>query len=135
MSKRAGPGDRSRCDRVRRRRCHPLSGRAAQRQTLDFDFAKVTEQSRDNPVFYVRTRMRGPARCCGRLVMMCPRRRHSTATHPAEMVPTAGKLAEPVIAANAHEPHRVAFYLMDLAASYALWTAGGKPPAAVHPRG
>ena len=53
-------------------------------------------------------------------------------THPAEMEVLRQLASWPklvVSAANAHEPHRVAFYLMDLAAAFhALWTAGREAP-------
>ena len=102
-------------------------------QTLDFDFAKVTEQSRDNPVFYVQY---AHARACSVLRQVGDDAPAAAAldrlTHPAEMdllrlLASWPKLV--ISAANAHEPHRVAFYLMDLAASFhALWTAGRENP-------
>ncbi len=105
---------------------------------LDFDLARVLEQSRDNPVFYVQY---AHARCSSVL-------RHAAAelggidlapsaladaplerlSDPAEMVlirQMAGfpRLVE--IAAEAQEPHRIAFYLYDLASSFhALWNKG-----------
>jgi arginyl-tRNA synthetase len=105
---------------------------------LDFDFQKVTEQSRDNPVFYVQY---AHARCCSVL-------RHAAAelgedaigddvlasadldrlADPTEMDLIKLMAAWPRIvegAAEAHEPHRVAFYLQDLAALFhGLWTKG-----------
>jgi arginyl-tRNA synthetase len=101
-------------------------------QTLDFDFAKVTEQSRDNPVFYVQY---AHARACSVL------RQASAPDHadlnelgaPAELALIkllAGwpKLIES--AALAHEPHRVAFYLVDLASHFhSLWNAGREDPS------
>ena len=102
-------------------------------QTLDFDFAKVTEQSRDNPVFYVQY---AHARACSvlRQVADAP-----DADAALDQLDDAAELAVlrqlaswpklVVSAANAHEPHRVAFYLMDLAAAFhALWTAGRENP-------
>ena len=102
-------------------------------QTLDFDFAKVTEQSRDNPVFYVQY---AHARACSVLRQVgdsIPDESDSDLlTHTAEMEVLRQLASWPrlvVSAANAHEPHRVAFYLMDLAASFhALWTAGRETP-------
>ncbi len=116
---------------------------------LDFDFEKVTEQSRENPVFYVQY---AHARCCS--VM-----RHAAAEFGAdgvadEVLATAGfgHLTDPseldVIktmagwprvvesAAEAHEPHRVAFYLQDLAALFHLLWNKGKDDAQlrfIHP--
>jgi arginyl-tRNA synthetase len=103
---------------------------------LDFDFDKVLEQSKDNPVFYVQY---AHARVCS--VM----RKAAAAgtvpddaalaaadlsglTHPAEL-DVVRKLAEwprlVDIAAQTGEPHRVAFYLYDLASAFhALWHRG-----------
>ncbi len=107
-------------------------------QTLDFDLARVTELSKDNPVFYVQY---AHARC------------HSVLRHAGELWPDGdlsgtalaraplGRLSEPdelalirrlagwprqvEAAAEAHEPHRIAFYLSDLAAEFhALWNRG-----------
>ncbi|MEQ8356943.1 MAG: arginine--tRNA ligase [Kiloniellaceae bacterium] len=106
--------------------------------TLDFDLVEVMEQSRDNPVFYVQY---CHARC--RSVL-----RHAAAEMPGvslDAVALAGAdlnrltdsgelaliklLAEwPRLlesAAEAHEPHRVAFYLYDVAGAFhGLWTKG-----------
>ena len=96
-------------------------------QTLDFDFAKVTEQSRDNPVFYVQY---AHARACSVL-------RQGEAPDQADLALLTAdaelallkqlaswpKLVES--AAQAHEPHRIAFYLVDLASQFhSLWSAG-----------
>jgi len=107
-------------------------------QALDFDFKKVTEQSRENPVFYVQY---AHARCHSVL-------RHAeealagadlsgTAlssvvldrlTDPAELGLMKLLLAWPRIvegAAEAHEPHRIAFYLGDVATAFhGLWNKG-----------
>jgi arginyl-tRNA synthetase len=101
-------------------------------QTLDFDFAKVTEQSRDNPVFYVQY---AHARACSVL------RQREAPDHADLALLTAEpelallkqlaswpKLVES--AAIAHEPHRIAFYLVDLASHFhSLWNAGRDNPA------
>jgi len=103
---------------------------------LDFDFVKVKEQSKDNPVFYVQY---AHARC------------HSILRQAREVAPDVAaadesvaplhlladpselalirKLAEfPRIvdaAADTHEPHRVAFYLYELASDFhGHWNAG-----------
>jgi len=102
-------------------------------QTLDFDYARVTEQSRDNPVFYVQY---AHARACSVLRQAEARAEGDAALHqlndPAEMAVIrllAGWPRQVVSAAAAHEPHRIAFYLMDLAAAFhALWTAGRENP-------
>jgi arginyl-tRNA synthetase len=105
---------------------------------LDFDLDKVLEQSRDNPVFYVQY---CHARCSSVL-------RHARDLWPEADISAAGLASAPLgrltdpaelalirmvagwprlveSAAEAHEPHRVAFYLYDLAAAFhALWNKG-----------
>ena len=110
---------------------------------LDFDLAKVIEQSRDNPVFYVQY---GHAR--GQSVFR--NAREAFPDLPANMInllPAANlnRLSDPMElalmrqialyprviegAAAAHEPHRIAFYLYDLASEFhALWTLGNASP-------
>ncbi|MCO8144501.1 arginine--tRNA ligase [Rhodovulum tesquicola] len=108
---------------------------------LDFDFAKVLEQSKDNPVFYVQY---ANARVCSVLRKAAEAGIASDdATlaaadltklgHEAEIA-VAKKLAEwprlVEIAARTHEPHRVAFYLYELASEFhALWNRGNDLPA------
>ncbi|TCL67277.1 arginine--tRNA ligase [Rhizobium sp. BK251] len=111
-------------------------------EPLDFDFAKVTEQSKDNPVFYVQY---AHARCM------------SVFRQAREVFPdldtsnldlasaVAGAIADPAelqlvaklaefprvveAAAQSHEPHRIAFYLYDLASSFhAHWNKGKDQP-------
>lgn len=110
-------------------------------EPLDFDFAKVTEQSKDNPVFYVQY---AHARCMS--VFRQAREAFpdldtesldlaaavSGVSDPAE-IQLIAKLAEfPRIieaAALAQEPHRLAFYLYDLASSFhAHWNKGKDNP-------
>ena len=101
-------------------------------QTLDFDYAKVTEQSRDNPVFYVQY---AHARACS-VLRQAPQADVAADLDrliaPAEMAVIKALASWPrlvVSAAQSHEPHRVAFFLMDLAAAFhALWTAGREAP-------
>ncbi len=101
-------------------------------QTLDFDYAKVTEQSRDNPVFYVQY---AHARACS-VLRQAPQADVAAdldrLTAAAEMAVIKALASWPrlvVSAAQSHEPHRVAFFLMDLAAAFhALWTAGREAP-------
>jgi arginyl-tRNA synthetase len=107
-------------------------------QTLDFDFAKVTEQSKDNPVFYVQY---AHARC--RSVLRLAAEHYPAANIALEslLACDAGRLDSPeemdlirrmaawpsVLsgAAEFHEPHRIAFYLYDLAAAFHhLWSRG-----------
>ncbi len=108
---------------------------------LDFDFAKVTEQSKDNPVFYVqyasaRTHsvFRQAAEQLGaaNLDRTALARRVHLLTDEGE-VGLIRKLAEyPRVveqAAQALEPHRLAFYLYDLASSFhAQWNRGTENP-------
>ncbi|MCP5037556.1 MAG: arginine--tRNA ligase [Rhodobacteraceae bacterium] len=98
---------------------------------LDFDFDKVLEQSRENPVFYVQyahARLRSVQRKAAEVGVDAPSA--PLLTDAAEFA-LAKKLAEwprlVEIAARLHEPHRVAFYLYELASDFhALWHAGNE---------
>jgi arginyl-tRNA synthetase len=102
---------------------------------LDFDFAKVTEQSKDNPVFYVQY---AHARTCSVLRnaeaegLGAGNPDFALLTDPAELgiirrIAEYPRLLES--AAIAHEPHRVAFYLYELAGEFhALWNKGKESP-------
>lgn len=105
---------------------------------LDFDFAKVVEQSKDNPVYYVQY---AHARCCSI-------RRHVERTFPSLDLDSKKlglqdlkQLTEPEdiamikvltqwpkqveVAAENHEPHRLAYYLYEIAATFhGLWAKG-----------
>ena len=107
---------------------------------LDFDFAKVLEQSKDNPVFYVQyanARINSVLRKATEAGVMCDDAALLTADftqlgHAAELE-MARKIAEwprlVEIAAKANEPHRVAFYLYELASEFhALWNKGNDDP-------
>jgi arginyl-tRNA synthetase len=100
---------------------------------MDFDFAKVVEASKDNPVFYVQY---AHARICslGRKVEEAG---ISGAADPAlldaedlALIKLAAQFPRIVEAAAAnHEPHRIAFFLYDLAASFhAHWNMGNDRP-------
>lgn len=107
---------------------------------LDFDFSKVLEQSKDNPVFYVQY---AHARVCSVLRKaqaegwdmsdaVLSQTDLSGNTHAAELT-LATKLAEwprlVEIAARTNEPHRIAFYLYELAGElHALWNRGNDVP-------
>jgi arginyl-tRNA synthetase len=107
---------------------------------LDFDFDKVLEQSRENPVFYVQY---AHARVCSVLRKAAEAGiAHDDATlggadlsgmtDDAELS-VAKKLAEwprlVEIAARTNEPHRVAFYLYELASDlHSLWNKGNENP-------
>ncbi len=108
-------------------------------QAMDFDFALVKEQTRDNPVFYVQY---AHARCCSVF-------RTAEAELPALDLSAAELSLAPlellvspadidlikvlaqwprmvVAAALAHEPHRIAFYLYEVATSFHGFWAKGK---------
>ncbi len=101
---------------------------------FDFDFTKVTEQSKDNPVFYVQyanARVHSVLRKAGEAgidVSSLDTADMSLAEHPAELA-LAAKLAEwprvVDVAARSNEPHRIALYLYDLASDlHGLWNRG-----------
>jgi arginyl-tRNA synthetase len=109
---------------------------------LDFDLAKVIEQSRDNAVFYVQyghARGQSVFRNAREAVPDLPddpaARAQALARAPLERLTDSGELAlmrrlalYPRLveaAASAHEPHRIAFYLYDLASDFhAQWNRG-----------
>ncbi len=101
---------------------------------LDFDFDKVLEQSKDNPVFYVQyahARVRSVLRKAEEMGVTGAER--AMLEDPAE-IEVARKLAEwprlVEIAARGHEPHRIAFYLYELASDFhGLWNKGNENPA------
>ena len=105
---------------------------------MEFDLAKAVEQSRDNPVFYVQY---AHARCRSVLrsapdelagldtsAEALAQADLSLLTDPAELDLVKIMAAWPRIveqAAEAHEPHRVAFYLNDVASAFhGLWNMG-----------
>jgi arginyl-tRNA synthetase len=105
---------------------------------LDFDFAKVTEQSKDNPVFYVQyasARCHSVFRQAKEAFGVDGMIARDKLAERADMLTDEGeigiirKLAEyPRLieqAAAAHEPHRLAFYLYELASVFhAHWNRG-----------
>src|SRR6476660_1600487 len=113
---------------------------------LDFDLAKVIEQSRENPVFYVQyghARGHSVFRNAREVVPDLPEEAGGRAaflagaaverlTDPAELDLLRRLALYPRMieaAAVAHEPHRIAFYLYDLASEFhALWTKGRDLP-------
>jgi arginyl-tRNA synthetase len=110
---------------------------------LDFDFAKVTEQSKDNPVFYVQyasARTHSVFRQAREQLGAAAEAQRETLAAAAHLLTDEGelalirKLAEyPRLieqAAAAHEPHRLAFYLYDLASAlHSQWNRGTDIPA------
>jgi len=109
---------------------------------LDFDFQKVTEQSKDNPVFYVQYGHARAASILRNAEIELPGRDLSAETLAASdltLLDDSGELALlrrlaefPRIvesAAEASEPHRVAFYLYELAAEFhQQWNRGKDLP-------
>jgi arginyl-tRNA synthetase len=113
---------------------------------LDFDLAKVIEKSRDNPVFYVQYgHARGysifrnaaqvipdlPADATKRCAMLA-QAKLSRLDDPAELALIRKLTLYPRLveaSAQAHEPHRVAFYLYELASEFhAQYTRGNEAP-------
>jgi arginyl-tRNA synthetase len=103
---------------------------------MDFDFAKVVEASKDNPVFYVQY-------AHARIASLGRRAEEAGIDMPAPDLSLLGtaelglvKLAAqfPRVvdgAAQAREPHRVAFYLNDLASAFhGWWNIGNDDPRA-----
>jgi len=113
---------------------------------LDFDLEKVLEHSRDNPVFYVQyahARCHSVFRNAREVVPNLP----AGAAERAKLLAAGGLevLVDPADlalmrkialyprvlegAATAHEPHRIAFYLYELASEFhALWNKGNDSP-------
>ncbi|AHB48577.1 arginyl-tRNA synthetase [Hyphomicrobium nitrativorans NL23] len=111
-------------------------------EQLDFDFAKVTEQSKDNPVFYVQyahARAASVLRNAREAFSGLDTTPGSVAGADLALLTDPGELDlirrcahYPSLiagAARAHEPHRVAFYLYDLASAFhSHWTRGNDLP-------
>jgi arginyl-tRNA synthetase len=113
---------------------------------LDFDLLKAIEQSRDNPVFYVQyahARGRSVLRNAGEVVPdlagETSKRATCLAKAPLDRLQDTGELAlmkqlalYPRLveaAASAHEPHRIAYYLYELASEFhAHWNRGKDTP-------
>ena len=106
--------------------------------TLDFDLSKVVEQSKDNPVFYVQY---AHARCASvfrQAAQAFPGASFSPASLSAADLTSLSDDSERALirniaqypriiesSAQSHEPHRVAFYLYDLASDFhSLWNRG-----------
>jgi arginyl-tRNA synthetase len=113
---------------------------------LEFDLAKVIEQSRDNPVFYVQyahARSQSVFRNAREVLPNLPdapsRRSAGLVKAPFALLEDAGELSlmrrlalYPRLieaSAAAHEPHRIAFYLYELASDFhAQWNRGKDAP-------
>lgn len=102
---------------------------------MDFDFAKVVEASKDNPVFYVQyanARIHSTLRKAA-VEGLAPSDAHLDRLGADELalVKFAAQFPRMVeAAAAAREPHRIAFFLYDLAAAFhAYWNLGNDDPS------
>ena len=102
---------------------------------LDFDFAKVVEASKDNPVFYVQyahARISSLQRKAAEAGLPLTDKADLGLLDAEELALVKLAAQYPRVvegAAMAHEPHRIAFYLYDLAAAFhALWNRGNDDP-------
>ena len=100
-------------------------------QAMDFDYAEVTKQTRENPVFYVQY---AHARACS-VLRQDEAKDIITATadlscltddHEMALIKLLASFPRQIeAAAQSFESHRIAFYLMDLAAAFhGLWNRG-----------
>ncbi len=103
---------------------------------MDFDFAKVVEASKDNPVFYVNyahARIHSLHRRAKEAGITLPAQADLSRLDTAELALVKRMAQFPRVAegaAAAREPHRIAFYLYDLAAEFhALWNQGNDDPS------
>jgi arginyl-tRNA synthetase len=110
--------------------------------TLDFDLAKVIEQSRENPVFYVQYAHARAKSVLRNIAEALPREDfapESLKSAPFERLKDEGELRLvkrmaqwPRLveaASSAHEPHRIAFYIHDLASEFhSHWNRGNDLP-------
>ena len=102
---------------------------------LDFDFLKVVEASKDNPVFYVQyahariSSLKRKADDAG-VDLSSDADLSLLDDEELALIKRAAQYPRTIeSAAMAHEPHRVAFYLYDLAADFhALWNRGNDDP-------
>lgn len=103
---------------------------------MDFDFAKVVEASRDNPVWYLQyanariSRLRKKAADAGiDLPAPAPARLTDHELGLVKLLAQFPRIVES--AASAREPHRIAFYLADVAAAFHAWyNLGNDDPSA-----
>jgi arginyl-tRNA synthetase len=102
---------------------------------LDFDFLKVVEASKDNPVFYVQyahARISSLKRKAAEAGVDLSAEADVSLLDEEELTLVKRAAQYPRVlesAALAHEPHRIAFYLYDLAAEFhALWNRGNDDP-------
>ena len=102
---------------------------------LDFDFTKVVEASKDNPVFYVQyahARISSLKRKAAEAGLDLTGEADLSLLDDEELALVKRAAQYPRVlegAALAHEPHRIAFYLYDLAAEFhSLWNRGNDDP-------
>ena len=102
---------------------------------LDFDFSKVVEASKDNPVFYVQyahARISSLTRKSAEAGVDLAQGADLSLLDEEELALVKRVAQFPRVlegAALAHEPHRIAYYLYDLAAEFhALWNRGNDDP-------
>jgi arginyl-tRNA synthetase len=103
---------------------------------LEFDFAKVVEASKDNPVFYVQyahariASLQRKAADIG-VSLDAPADLALLDAEELGLVKLAAQFQRTIeAAALAHEPHRIAFYLNDLASAFhSLWNRGNDDPS------
>ncbi len=107
---------------------------------LDFDLAVVREQSRENPVFYVQyahARCHSVMRMAAEALSDLPTDTEALASADLSLLQDEAELdlikfialwpRTVESAAEAHEPHRLAFYMYDLASAFhSLWTKGSR---------
>ena len=103
---------------------------------LEFDFAKVVEASKDNPVFYVqyahaRIASLGRKAAEAAVLLDTPADLDLLDSEELALVKVAAQYPRAIeAAALSHEPHRIAFYLNDLASAFhSLWNRGNDDPA------
>jgi len=103
---------------------------------MDFDFEKVVEASKENPVFYVQyahARVRSLHRRSAEEGIDLSQQADLSLLDDEELglMKLAAQFPRMIEqAAASHEPHRVAFYLFDLAAGFhALWNRGNDDPS------
>ena len=113
-------------------------------QSMDFDFALVKEQTRDNPVFYVQyahARTFSVFRNAGAELPALDFSNEELSKAPLELLVSPADIELIKVAAQwprtvaaaalAHEPHRIAFYLYELAAAFHSFWAKGKEDKAL----
>ena len=103
---------------------------------MEFDFAKVVEASKDNPVFYVQyahARIASLLRKASEIGVSVDQPADLSLLDAEELALVQALAQYPrtiEAAALAHEPHRIASYLFDLAAAFhSLWNRGNDDPA------